>query len=492
MSGRILLGVTASVVGSLGHSLGMTLQKRAHIRVEDLNRISGNRVRKTWQDGQWQLGLALYLLSSTVPPTIALSMLPVFVAAPLAAVGLVSNAVFARCILDSTFARTDALGTLLVTAGSTCVAAFGAIDEPLLSLHDLLLLYKRPTYVLFFSFYLTLVMALIAMELYWRRKYRQLSTQNATVYYNSSDLRQQQQPQQQQHRQHQQQQQQHWQQHQQHGHNQQTPPFPLNAPRVLLRTISTLPLSVSPRGDHFSEETTPLLASPGVEARRHNSEGTEEDADESPASARPYSSTDTLLLSHTAVAEGHDARTHPPASTNAVNDMYRRHFVNENEGMLPNEAKMSRNLAVARCASGFVSAAISGLICSQTLLLAKSGIGLLVLTAKGSMQFKDPLALAIVTGLVLTALANLYYIQHALRLCSTLTVVPICYCSSSLSALVSSLVYFNQMRLLTPLQVTMISVGIVLLAVGVGLLSSKAAGEDGPVHILPSDDSIAE
>ncbi|KAJ2505197.1 hypothetical protein GGI11_007093 [Coemansia sp. RSA 2049] len=172
--------------------------------------------------------------------------------------------------------------------------------------------------------------------------------------------------------------------------------------------------------------------------------------------------------------------------------MYRRHFMDENEDMLPNEAKMSRNLAVARCASGFVSAAISGLICSQTLLLAKSGIGLLVLTAKGSMQFKDPLALAIVTGLVLTALANLYYIQHALRLCSTLTVVPICYCSSSLSALVSSLVYFNQLRLLTPLQVTMISVGIVLLAVGVGLLSSKAAGEDGPVHILPSDESIAE
>ncbi|KAJ2609462.1 hypothetical protein EV177_004449 [Coemansia sp. RSA 1804] len=332
------------------------------------------------------------------------------------------------------------------------------------------------------------------MELYWRRKYRQLSTQNATVYYNSSDLQQQQQPQQQQQQHHQQQhhRQHHWQHHQQHGHNQQTPPFPLNAPRVLLRTISALPLRVSPHGDYFSEETTPLLASPDVEARSHNSEDTEEDTDESPVSARSYSSTDTLLLSHTAVVEGHDARTHPPASTNAVNDMYRRHFMDENEDMLPNEAKMSRNLAVARCASGFVSAAISGLICSQTLLLAKSGIGLLVLTAKGSMQFKDPLALAIVAGLVLTALANLYYIQHALRLCSTLTVVPICYCSSSLSALVSSLVYFNQLRLLTPLQVTMISVGIVLLAVGVGLLSSKAAGEDGPVHILPSDESITE
>ncbi|KAJ2526258.1 hypothetical protein EV175_007672, partial [Coemansia sp. RSA 1933] len=90
MSGRILFGVAASVAGSLGHSLGMTLQKRAHTRIDQLNSISnaGSRKCKAWKDGQWQLGLALYLFSSTVPPTIALSMLPVFVAAPLAAVGL--------------------------------------------------------------------------------------------------------------------------------------------------------------------------------------------------------------------------------------------------------------------------------------------------------------------------------------------------------------------------------------------------------------------
>ncbi|KAJ2347548.1 hypothetical protein GGF43_004732, partial [Coemansia sp. RSA 2618] len=166
MFSRLLLGVGASVVGSLGHSLGMTLQKRAHMRLEAINSS-----RPLWKDRQWQLGLLLYLFSSTAPPSLALSMLPVFVAAPLAAVGLVANAVFARYILSSTFVRTDMLGTLLVTLGSICVALFGAIDEPLLSLRQLLLLYKRPAYVIFFVVYFVLILSLVVAELYWRQRY---------------------------------------------------------------------------------------------------------------------------------------------------------------------------------------------------------------------------------------------------------------------------------------------------------------------------------
>ncbi|KAJ1668940.1 hypothetical protein GGF38_002647, partial [Coemansia sp. RSA 25] len=103
MSERLLYGVAASVAGSLGHSLGMTLQKRAHLRLESQDGGSSSSRHRAWKDTEWQFGLGLYLFSSTVPPTIALSILPVFVAAPLAAVGLVANAVFAKYILASSF-----------------------------------------------------------------------------------------------------------------------------------------------------------------------------------------------------------------------------------------------------------------------------------------------------------------------------------------------------------------------------------------------------
>ncbi|KAJ2907888.1 hypothetical protein GGI21_003436, partial [Coemansia aciculifera] len=175
MSGRLLYGVAASVAGSLGHSLGMTLQKRAHLRLESQGENMSSSKYRSWRDAEWQFGLGLYLFSSTVPPTIALTILPVFVAAPLAAVGLVANAVFAKYILASSFAHTDLLGTLLVSLGSCCVAVFGAIEEPPLSLEELLKLYSRPAYVVFFALYSTLVVCLIATELFWRRRYVRLA-----------------------------------------------------------------------------------------------------------------------------------------------------------------------------------------------------------------------------------------------------------------------------------------------------------------------------
>ncbi|KAJ2029625.1 hypothetical protein IWW57_001615 [Coemansia sp. S610] len=418
MFGRLLFGVAASVAGSLGHSLGMTLQKRAHLRLESQG--ASDKRHAAWKDQEWQFGLGLYLFSSTVPPTIALSILPVFVAAPLAAVGLVANAVCAKYILASTFARTDVLGTLLVSLGSCCVAVFGAIDEPLLSLDELLLLYKRPAYMLFFFLYSVLVLSLVAAELYWRRRYVRLSSS-------------------------------------------------VDSPRVALHQVSAQRWTPGVRGN-FAEHT-PLLSPAG-----------------SADSSSGYSSVTEQLSPEpepmaTRVQTG--CSTPPVASTEAVDCMYRRHFLEANEALLSREVKKSRGEQVARYISGLLSAVLSGLLCSQTLLLAKSGIGLLLLTVQGDMQLKDPLALAIAVGLATTALSNLYYIQRALRLCSTLTVVPLSYCSSSLSALMSSLVYFDQVRLMDTVQISMISVGILLLAAGVGLLSSKADDQDGPLHLPP-------
>ncbi|KAJ2805656.1 hypothetical protein H4R20_002000 [Coemansia guatemalensis] len=347
-------------------------------------------------------------------------MLPVFVAAPLAAVGLVANAVFARTILASSFVRTDAMGTVLVAAGSGLVALFGAIDEPPLDLGQLLHLFRRQPYVVFFGVYTAVVMLLISFELFWRRRYISLKRRReaaATVAALGSE----------------------------------PPTLAENTPSVLLAAVA----------ECLDTETRPLLSS--------------RTTSRSPSTAT-YSSDTTASSPHIMAARG-------PTQYDAVGEMYREHFYMEGE-TLEMETK-TPSLQRARYASGFLSAVVSGLICSQTLLLAKSGIGLILLSARGSMQLNDPLALAIALGLVGTALVNLYYIQHALSMCSTLTVVPLCYCSSSLAALLSSLVYFDQLRLLGALQIMMIAIGIVLLAVGVVLLSLKAEPCEGPLHLTP-------
>ncbi|KAJ2790454.1 hypothetical protein H4R21_006509, partial [Coemansia helicoidea] len=357
MHARVLLGVAASVAGSVGHSLGLTLQKRAHLR---LGSPSGSGARRrrggVWRDREWVAGLALYILSSTVPPMLALSMLPVFVTAPLAAVGLVANAAFARWMLASPFVRTDALGTLLVAVGSGCVALFGAIDEPPLSLDELLRLYRRPTYVCYFAAFSAVVALLLGVELLWRRRHCRLRGRTAE---GAGAL------------------------------------APASAPRGLVAAAAgpTLPMNAVPACPARDSdcESEPLL---------------------SPSPSPSPASYDTV------------GRTPPPM---AAGDVYRDFFLAAGDGLLDCEIKTARAALTARHASGALSAVLSGLICSQTLLLAKSGIGLVVLTARGSMQFNDPLAVAIVAGLVATALANLYYIQRALSLCSTLTAVPLCF-----------------------------------------------------------------
>ncbi|KAJ2783855.1 hypothetical protein H4R18_001463 [Coemansia javaensis] len=399
MHGRALVGVAASVAGSVGHSLGMTLQKRAHVRAVARRglelELGGQRGRRrqqhVWRERQWQAGLVLYLGSSTVPPAVALSILPVFVAAPLAAVGLVANAGFAWWLLGSRFTGADAMGTLMVAAGCACVAVFGAIDEPLLSLAELLRLFRRPLYVAFSALFWLAVAALVAAELRWRRRYARLAHLAA-------------------------------------GAQPSSPPATATAAAA---SSPAVPLAAV----HCADETEPLLPP-------------------SPSSC----------------AAGAKGQPQEQPDAGAI---YRAYVLSAGEEALGCELKAGRGAQAARGVSGMLSAVVSGLICSQTLVLAKSGVGLVALAVRGDMQLGDPLAAAIVAGLVLTATANLYYIQRALSLCSTLTVVPLSFCSSSLAALLTSLVYFDQLRLLTPLQLAMIAAGTVMLGLGVLLLSLK-------------------
>ncbi|ORX68272.1 hypothetical protein DL89DRAFT_294173 [Linderina pennispora] len=426
MFARLLLGVLASVTGSLGHSLGMTLQKRAHLRLEALGSNS-----KTWRDSEWQAGLALYLFSSTVPPTLALSILPVFVAAPLAAVGLVANAVFARYILSSTFARTDAFGTLLVALGSSSVAVFGAIDEPPLSLAELMKLYRRKAYAVFFAGIYCGCLGADSSRAALEAQVRQAGEENRWCAVSEPWV------------------------------------------RTLIAGAARVPLgTVGATATRFTAgEGTPLLADSLSSYSSVYASSTDSLATAVGTRRPTPRPADTEPALPPTPTQPPATGTLPPASlvitdsSASADSMFRSHF-SQASGILAQEAKVSRAAQLAKYISG------------QTLLLAKSGIGLLVLTVRGNMQFNDPLAVAIVVGLVATALANLYYIQRALRLCSTLTVVPLTYCSSSLMALI---------KLLSTLQIAMISIGIVLLAVGVMFLSSKTEDQEGPLHLPPED-----
>ncbi|KAJ1968072.1 hypothetical protein IWQ62_001470 [Dispira parvispora] len=92
---------------------------------------------------------------------LTISLLPVTVLAPLGAVNLVSNALVAKWLLDDRLNRTAAGATCLVVVGGVLIAAFGALSLPTHSLQDLLKLYQRTAFIVYFVLTEVLVLVLL-------------------------------------------------------------------------------------------------------------------------------------------------------------------------------------------------------------------------------------------------------------------------------------------------------------------------------------------
>ena len=71
--------------------------------------------------------------------------------APLGAVSLLWNAFFARLLLGDVFSPWMALGTIFIAGGAVLIAVFGIVPEPTHSLDDLLRLFGRTAFVVYFS-----------------------------------------------------------------------------------------------------------------------------------------------------------------------------------------------------------------------------------------------------------------------------------------------------------------------------------------------------
>ncbi|KAI0244804.1 hypothetical protein L0F63_002077 [Massospora cicadina] len=115
-------------------------------------------------------------------------------------------------------------------------------------------------------------------------------------------------------------------------------------------------------------------------------------------------------------------------------------------------------------------AAVGGILASETLLLAKSGIQLIVNTINGS-AFIDPLSFSIVFFLALTAILQIYCLNAGLKHADSVVVVPVFACTYNVFSISNAMFYFEMFsvypvwaHLVTAIGVIILSVGIVILA----------------------------
>lgn len=99
----------------------------------------------------WLLGFTIFISSNIIGSLVQIASLPVVILAPLGAVSLLWNALFAHIILGDVFSPWMILGTVLIAGGAVLIGMFGTVPEPTRSLEDLLTLFSRPTFLIYFS-----------------------------------------------------------------------------------------------------------------------------------------------------------------------------------------------------------------------------------------------------------------------------------------------------------------------------------------------------
>ncbi|KAF9952421.1 hypothetical protein BGZ70_000607, partial [Mortierella alpina] len=146
---NFVVGISIAVATSFIQSLGLTIQRKSHVLNEAIH--PKELRRQACHRPLWHLGFHTYILSNMTGTIFSIGYLPVIILAPLAAVTLVFNALFARLLLGDVFSRQSAAGTLLILLGAITIGLFGVVPEPSHSLEDLIQLYKRPAFIVYFS-----------------------------------------------------------------------------------------------------------------------------------------------------------------------------------------------------------------------------------------------------------------------------------------------------------------------------------------------------
>ncbi|CAG8503917.1 11729_t:CDS:2 [Diversispora eburnea] len=299
---NIILGITIAVFTSIIQSLGLTIQRKSHVLNE---KIHPKELRRSaCRRPLWHLGFDTYIISNIIGSIFSIGYLPIIILAPLGAVTLIFNALFAKLLL----------GTIFIIIGAIMIALFGMVKAPSHSLDDLIELYKRPTFIAYFS---------------------------------------------------------------------------------IIEIIVFVLLFVSKRGEILLNEMSR--------------------SERDPIFGWPWKRLQTVI--------------------------------------------------------GITYGMVGGMISSQSLLFAKSGIELLLLTISSKNQFDKPLSWIIVTALVVTALLQLYYLNKGLRMCDTVILIPLSFCTYNVSTIFNGLVYYNQWDKLRWFQILLVIIGISILLCGVLVLS---------------------
>ncbi|OAX42973.1 hypothetical protein K503DRAFT_253994 [Rhizopogon vinicolor AM-OR11-026] len=139
----IPLGIFIGLLASFVQSLGLAIQRRSHVLNSQLQE---EHQKVEHRRPLWLLGFTIFMTSNVFGSFIQIASLPVVILAPLGAVSLLWNALFAHLLLRPRML----LGTALIAGGAALIAIYGIVPETTRSLDELMALFARPAFIVWF------------------------------------------------------------------------------------------------------------------------------------------------------------------------------------------------------------------------------------------------------------------------------------------------------------------------------------------------------
>ncbi|BGP52957.1 hypothetical protein JCM8202_004039 [Rhodotorula sphaerocarpa] len=434
----VTVGILVGLAASFVQSLGLTLQRLSHLANE---KVAPDQRTRDWKRPLWLVGLAIFLVSNVAGTLFQIGTLPLVVLGPLGAVSLVCNALFARLLLGDAFSIQLAVGSALIAAGATLVGIFGTVPEETHTLPELVALYRRPAFLAWLAFLSAALTAVVATAhlVEWR-----LARTLANLPPGTPKLPRRRAPRGRRPRR--------W----------SSPTAPAGPP---LSSSTTSALRHG-RTESTATERAPLLSSQHAERQSKYREASTRFAQRiDPVRPRalelPAPATAPTSGTAAAAAKSLPSQTPPVAEILQAADRTRL------------------GLAIAY---GATSGSLSGLC----LLFTKTGMDLVIQTlVNRNNQFGHLEAWALLIVLLVCELAQLSYLNRALRLVGPTLVCPTAFCFYNATSILSGLIYYRQLDALKPLQGALVALGSAVLLGGVWIVSVKPAqapdvqGEDG-------------
>ncbi|KAJ3089965.1 hypothetical protein HK102_005039 [Quaeritorhiza haematococci] len=512
-------GSVEAIISTTSYGIPMTTTSTPLLS----NRRSGERPTSRWEkwfrDWQWYIGFTIYLICQSTGSVIALSFIPPVILAPLDSTGLIFNLFFSRLFLGSRITRSDYLGTLLIVIGCTVVSIFASnMPDDRKTLDDLIRTYTHPSFIIYSSITLAFVIILFSviklletggvrvLLLFQIAKSRICSVLFPSFLFRNFKLPslfwRRSSP--------------HHNHHHHHHHHSNSGSeeaiadarSPLSSSRESISTIGDeekAPLILySDRPTSTSATTTTTTSSFPTQhliqkkrkVRTFVETNADEQSTESPLLMDIEAANAAAAAVGVAVAAG---RALPGDSTPGYETP------GSTRSATPSTSECQKRALRNRI--GMLYAVVGGTMASNTLMLAKSGIGLLLLTIFDSQnQFHGAFAFVLLGCLGFTIVSQLFALNRGLYHALPTLVVPLFYTLYTCLSLVNTLVCLHALRSnrpdessegdLSPLAAVVIALGIATIIGGVWLLRESSEGqvlgaEEG-IHPVGGDEGHPE